>query len=114
MQQASAEAMRKSNHAATHQQRDWAPGQWVYVFRRAKQNQDLHLRIAGGSALFFGGFEQQWHCLCRHENQALALLEPVPAEAAVAGGSAAGSATHCLRDSVEDLGCSPVAAPGLL
>ena len=44
MQQSSTEAIRKSVHAATHQQRHWAPGQWVYVFRRAKQNQDLHLR----------------------------------------------------------------------
>ena len=44
MQQSSTEAIRKSVHAATHQQRHWTPGQWVYVFRRAKQNQDLHLR----------------------------------------------------------------------
>lgn len=44
MQQESTEAIRRSQHAAHHQDRSWAPGHWVYVFRRAKPGQDLHLR----------------------------------------------------------------------
>lgn len=42
MEQTSKDAILRASKAATHQSRVWAPGQWVYVFRRAKSNQDLH------------------------------------------------------------------------
>eukprot|EP00435_Cladocopium_sp_Y103_P028637 s478_g7.t1 len=44
MEQSSKEAVRGAQHAAHQQPRKWNPGQWVYVFRRAKANQELHLR----------------------------------------------------------------------
>eukprot|EP00913_Durusdinium_trenchii_P016808 g15798.t1 len=72
MQQASTDAIRRSVHAATHQQRVWTPGQWVYVFRRAKQNQDLHLRsrwvgpgvvvLANNDTVYVGMRSRLWRC----------------------------------------------------
>ena len=44
LEQSSKDTIRKASHAAMHQSRHWRVGQWVYVFRRAKTNQELHLR----------------------------------------------------------------------
>ena len=44
MEQCSKEAIHQAQHAAPQQSRRWVPGQWVYVFRRAKAAQELHLR----------------------------------------------------------------------
>ena len=44
MAQTSKEAIQRASKASTHQSRQWAPGQWVYVFRRAKANQELRLK----------------------------------------------------------------------
>ena len=44
MEQSSKEAISRAVKAAPHQARTWAPGQWVYVFRRGRQSQELHPR----------------------------------------------------------------------
>ena len=44
MEQCSKEAIHQAQYAAPQQSRRWVPGQWVYVFRRAKAAQELHLR----------------------------------------------------------------------
>ncbi len=44
MEQSSREAISRAVKSATHQSRDWAPGQWVYVFRRGRPSQELHPR----------------------------------------------------------------------
>eukprot|EP00913_Durusdinium_trenchii_P008595 g8070.t1 len=72
MQQSSTEAIQRSRHAATHQQRHWSPGQWVYVFRRAKPTQDLHLRsrwvgpgvvvLANNDTVYVGMRSRLWRC----------------------------------------------------
>eukprot|EP00913_Durusdinium_trenchii_P022864 g21468.t1 len=72
MTQASREAIRRSRHAAPQQQRHWAPGQWVYVFRRARGNQDLHLRdrwvgpgvvvVANNDTIYVGMRTRLWRC----------------------------------------------------
>lgn len=43
MEQFSKEAIRAVK-ASTHQSRHWAPGQWVYVCRKGRPNQELHPR----------------------------------------------------------------------
>ncbi len=44
MEQTSKEAISRAVKSATHQSRNWAPGQWVYVFRRGRPSQELHPR----------------------------------------------------------------------
>ena len=44
MEQTSREAVHRAVKASTHQPQSWAPGQWVYVFRRGRPNQELHPR----------------------------------------------------------------------
>lgn len=71
MTQSSREAIRRSRHAA-QQQRHWAPGQWVYVFRRARGNQDLHLRdrwvgpgvvvVSNNDTVYVGMRTRLWRC----------------------------------------------------
>ena len=44
MSQTSKEAVQRAVRSATHQQVHWAPGQWVYCFRRGRPQQELHPR----------------------------------------------------------------------
>ena len=44
MEQTSKDAISRAVKAAPHQSRTWAPGQWVYVFRRGRPSQELHPR----------------------------------------------------------------------
>ena len=72
LQQASRDAIGKAQRSAHHQSRQWTPGQWVYVFRRAKQNQDLHLRdrwvgpgivvAANNDTVYIGMRTRLWRC----------------------------------------------------
>ena len=72
LSQSSRDAIKRSSHAAQHQQRSWKPGQWVYVFRRAKASQDLHLRdrsvgpgivvASNNSSVYVGMRTRLWRC----------------------------------------------------
>ncbi len=42
MEQTSKDAISRAVKAAPHQSRTWAPGQWVFVFRRGRPSQELH------------------------------------------------------------------------
>ena len=58
--------------APTHQDRHWAPGQWVYVFRRARPSQELHLRdrwvgpgvvvLSNNGTVYVGMRTRLWRC----------------------------------------------------
>ena len=81
MEQSSRDVIRKSHHAAPHQQRQWQPGQWVYVFRRAKQNQELHLRdrwvgpgvvvLCNNNTIYVGMRTRLWRCSSQQLRPAL-------------------------------------------
>ena len=72
MQQSSREAIKKATHTSHQQQRRWAPGQWVYVFRKAKSTQDLHLRdrwvgpglviTSNNDTIYVGMRTRLWRC----------------------------------------------------
>jgi hypothetical protein len=72
LRQESREALRGATRAATHQNRTWSPGQWVYVFRRGRANQELHLRdrwvgpglvvLANNGTVFVGMRSRLWRC----------------------------------------------------
>ena len=72
LQQASRDAVKRAQHASHHQSRHWAPGQWVYVFRRARHNQDLHLRdrwvgpgivvTSNNDTVYVGMRSRLWRC----------------------------------------------------
>lgn len=72
MQQSSKDAVKKAQHSTHCPNRRWAPGQWVYVFRRAKPGQDLHLRDrwvgpgivvqANNATVYVGIRSRLWRC----------------------------------------------------
>ena len=72
MEQASKEAINRAVKAAPHQARTWAPGQWVYVFRRGRPNQELHPRdrwcgpgvvvLANNRTIYVAMRTRLWRC----------------------------------------------------
>ena len=66
------EAALTASKAAYRPDRQFTPGQWVYVFRRAKATQDLHLRdrwvgpgiviLANNSTVYVGMRARLWRC----------------------------------------------------
>ena len=58
--------------SATHQCRHWAPGQWVYVFRRGRPSQELHPRdrwvgpgvvvLANNRVIYVAMRTRLWRC----------------------------------------------------
>ena len=81
LQQDSKEAMQGATKAATHQNRVWLPGQWVYVFRRARANQELHLRdrwvgpgvvvLSNNNTVYVGMRSRLWRCSAEQLRPAL-------------------------------------------
>ena len=67
--------------AAPHQDRQWTPGQWVYVYRRAKATQELHLRdrwvgpgvviLANNNTVYVGMRSRLWRCASEQLRPAL-------------------------------------------
>ena len=72
MEQSSRDAVMTARKAPTHQDRHWAPGQWVYVFRRARPSQELHLRdrwvgpgvvvLSNNGTVYVGMRTRLWRC----------------------------------------------------
>ena len=72
MEQSSREAIIHAQKAAHHPNRHWSVGQWVYVFRRARQSQDLHLRdrwvgpgivvMTNNDTVYVGMRTRLWRC----------------------------------------------------
>ena len=72
MKQDAKDAVQHASRAATHQSRHWSPGQWVYVFRRGRANQELHLRdrwvgpgvvvLANNGTVYVGMRSRLWRC----------------------------------------------------
>ena len=81
MEQCSRDAVRLSLKAAPHQDRTWRPGQWVYVFRRGRPNQELHLRdrwvgpgivvLANNGTVYVGMRSRLWRCSSEQVRPAL-------------------------------------------
>ena len=81
MEQDSRDALQGAQKAATHQGRVWVPGQWVYVYRRAKANQELHLRnrwvgpgvvvLANNQTIYVGMRSRLWRCTSEQLRPAL-------------------------------------------
>lgn len=72
MEQNSKEAIHRAARAFTHQQVSWAPGQWVYVFRKGRQGQELHPRdrwvgpgvvlLCNNSTVYVAMKSRLWRC----------------------------------------------------
>ena len=72
MKQASHQAISKATKSAMHRVKNWAPGQWVYVFRRARAGNDLHPRdrwvgpgvviLSNNSTVYVGMRSRLWRC----------------------------------------------------
>ena len=72
MNQASQEAVSKAVKSTMHRVKHWAPGQWVYVFRRAKPGNDLHPRdrwvgpgvviLSNNHTTYVGMRSRLWRC----------------------------------------------------
>ncbi len=84
MKQASRHAVSKATKSAMHQVKHWAPGQWVYVFRRARAGNELHPRdrwvgpgvviLSNNTTVYVGMRSRLWRC-------SLSQLRPaLPAE----------------------------------
>ena len=81
MEQSSKETLHRAQHAAPHQQRHWAPGQWVYVYRRARANKGLHLRdrwvgpgivvLSNNNTVYVGMRSRLWRCATEQLRPAL-------------------------------------------
>ena len=72
LEQTSKEAISRAVRSATHQCRHWAPGQWVYVFRRGRPSQELHPRdrwvgpgvvvLANNRVIYVAMRTRLWRC----------------------------------------------------
>ena len=72
LEQTSKEAISRAAKAASHQTRHWAPGQWVYVFRRGRPSQELHPRdrwvgpgvviLANNRVIYVAMRTRLWRC----------------------------------------------------
>ena len=72
LEQTSKEAVSRAVKSATHQSRHWAPGQWVYVFRRGRPSQELHPRdrwvgpgvvvLANNRVIYVAMRTRLWRC----------------------------------------------------
>ena len=81
MNQDSKDAIQGAAKAAPHQGRQWSPGQWVYVFRRAKAGQELHLRnrwvgpgivvLSNNNTVYVGMRSRLWRCSAEQIRPAL-------------------------------------------
>lgn len=72
MKQASHQAISRATKSAVHCVKNWAPGQWVYVFRRARAGNDLHPRdrwvgpgvviLSNNATVYVGMRSRLWRC----------------------------------------------------
>ena len=72
MKQASHQAISRATKSAVHLVKNWAPGQWVYVFRRARAGNDLHPRdrwvgpgvviLSNNATVYVGMRSRLWRC----------------------------------------------------
>ena len=72
MKQASQECVSRAVKSTMHQVKHWSPGQWVYVFRRGRPNNELHPRdrwvgpgivvLANNETVFVGMRTRLWRC----------------------------------------------------
>ena len=81
MSQDSRDAVHMAGRSAVHQNRHWTPGQWVYVYRRGRANQELHLRdrwvgtgivvLVNNNTVYVGMRSRLWRCAAERLRPAL-------------------------------------------